>query len=108
MNGEITSIIKDKKGGRGFFVSYLTSEFAPADHPSQGVINALKATLNIVGELLVKNLAMSTAMVVAHKRNQDYENAAASQRVSRRTTNLIEQIQSDLLINELKKAPRNY
>ena len=100
---QITSIIRDKKGGRGFFVSYLTSKLALADNPSQGVINALQSSSDIVDELLVKNLAMSSAMIISHDRNQDPENVAGSQKVYQRTNNLIQRIQSKSLEDELQK-----
>ena len=100
---EITSIIKNKKGGRGFFVAYLTSDLALADNPSTGVINALKSSLEVVSELLVKNLAMSSAMVVAHTRQDDLENARGSQKVQERSSKLIQLLKSKSIENELQQ-----
>lgn len=100
---EITSIIKNKKGGRGFFVAYLTSDLALADNPSPGVIDALKSSLEVVSELLVKNLAMSSAMVVAHTRQDDLENARGSQKVQERSSKLIQLLKSKSIENELQQ-----
>lgn len=100
---QVTSIVRDKNGGRGFFVSYLTSDLTLADNPSQGVIDALKSSIEIVSELLVKNLAMSSAMIVAHNRNNDFQSAGGSKKVYQRTSNLIQQIKSDLVEHELQK-----
>ena len=98
---KITSIIKDKNGGRGFFVAYLTSDGNLADTPSTGIINAFKSSISVVGELLVKNLAMSSAMVVAHSRNNDVESAQNSRQVCLRTSNLIRLVESKLIKDEL-------
>ncbi|MGK7956457.1 MAG: hypothetical protein AB4063_14595 [Crocosphaera sp.] len=103
----ITTLVNSENGARGFFVIYLTSDISLADHPSEGVINALKTSPKIVSELLVKNLAMSSAMAVTHRRNNDEENAQSSEQVSRRTHNLIKQINLDLIkekLDELKQT----
>jgi hypothetical protein len=100
---EISSLVSSRNGARGFFVAYLTSEMSLADHPSVGVLNALKSAITIVSELLVKNLAMSSAMTVTHSRNNDTSNVEGSQRVCRRTSNLIQQLQLKSLTEELQK-----
>lgn len=99
----LSSIVSSKSGARGFFVPYLTSELTLADNPSSGVINALKTSPEIVGELLVKNLAMSSGMAVTHRRNNDESSALSSERVTRRTANLIDLVNLDLIREELSK-----
>ena len=89
---QVASILKNKNGGRGFFVSYLTSDMSLADKPSTGIINGLKSSTELVSELLVKNLAMSSAMIIIHGRNNDIDNAEGSQKVYRRTKNLLQQL----------------
>ncbi|MCC0177720.1 hypothetical protein I4641_12090 [Waterburya agarophytonicola K14] len=100
---EVSSIVSTKNGGRGFFVTYLTSDMLLADRPSLGTINGLKSSIEIVSELLVKNLAMSSAMAIAHARNGDLDNVRGSQKVYRRTSNLIQQIKLDQIDQELEK-----
>lgn len=100
---KLSSLLSNKQGGRGFFVAYLTSDLSLADRPSPGVIRGLKASSEISTELLVKNLAMSSAMVVAHNRNGDREGVAGSQKVWRRTLNTIEQLKSQSIQSELQK-----
>ncbi len=100
---EVSAIVSTKNGGRGFFVAYLTSELSLADKPSEGIINGLKSSAKIVSELLVKNLAMSSAMTITHSRNNDFSKVQGSQRVCRRTTDLIQKIELDLLKQELEK-----
>lgn len=99
----ITSLVKTENGARGFFVTYLTDDRTLADNPSTGIIEALKTSPEIVDELLVKNLAMASAMAMAHRRNNDEEAAKGSDSVRQRTANIIKQLRSDLIANKLKK-----
>jgi hypothetical protein len=89
----VASLVKTKNGARGFFVTYLTDEGQVADSPSPGAIEALRSAPEIVAELLVKNLAMSSAMVVYHSRHQSEERAAGSARVQGRSRKLIQMLQ---------------
>ena len=101
IENQVTALVNSKPGARGFFVAYLTSGLPLADNPSVGVINGLKSSPNLVGKLLVQNLAMSTAMAFAHRRNNDAENAENSERVAHRSVNLIQQLDLDLITKEL-------
>jgi hypothetical protein len=87
----IAQLVKSENGARGFFVTYLSSEGTLGDNPSPEVIQALQASPDTVAELLVKNLAMSAAMAVAHRRNGNEELAQGSDRVRSRTAYIIEQ-----------------
>ena len=100
---KILSMLRTKNSARGFFVAYLTSNMSLADRPSSGVIKGLKSSARVVAELLVKNLAMSSAMIITHTRNSDWDNVEGSQKVSQRTKNLIQQINLKLVEDELQK-----
>jgi hypothetical protein len=89
----ISALVCSENGARGFFVTYLSDERSLADHPSDAVIRALQSSPEIVAELLVKNLAMSSAMAIAHRRNQNEAMAEGSDRVQARTADLIERVQ---------------
>jgi len=89
----ITQLVASENGARGFFVTYLTSEDTVADNPSPEVIQALQSSPDTVAELLVKNLAMSAAMALTHRRNEDEEMAQSSEQVRSRTTYIIEQVE---------------
>ncbi len=80
----IAELVKSENGARGFFVTYLTSDGNLADNPSPEVVRALQSSPEIVAELLVKNLAMSAAMAVTHRRNGLEEMAQGSDRVRSR------------------------
>lgn len=88
----IAQIIKTENGARGFFVTYLASDSTLADHPSLDVVQALQSSPDTVAILLVKNLAMSTAQAVTHRRDNNEDMAQGSDRVRMRTTYLIEQM----------------
>jgi hypothetical protein len=84
----IAHLITTDNGARGFFVFYLTNEIV--DRPTESVIQALQNTSSpLIAELLVKNLVMSTAMVITHNRNHNLTMAQSSQKVSDRTATLI-------------------
>ncbi|NEN98812.1 MAG: hypothetical protein F6K50_25890, partial [Moorea sp. SIO3I7] len=78
----------------------LTSDSTLADNPSPEVITALESSPEIVAELLVKNLAMSAAMGLNHRRNGKEDMAQGSDRVRcsvgaaprTRSANLIKQL----------------
>ena len=89
----IAQLVKTANGARGFFVTYLTSEGKLADNPSADVIQALESSPDIVAELLVKNLAMSAAQALAHRRKNNEQMAQGSDRVRSRTLRLIEHIE---------------
>lgn len=86
----ISALAQTENGARGFFVTYLTSASSLADSPSAAVVEALRSSPEIVAELLVKNLAMSTAQAIFHRRQQKEDMAQGSEQVSRRTTQLIQ------------------
>lgn len=85
----IADLVKTENGARGFFVTYLTSDTSLADHPSDEVVQALQTSPEVVAELSVKNLAMSAAQALYHRRNQNEEMALSSDRVRQRTAHLI-------------------
>lgn len=92
LQSEITNLVKTANGARGFFVCFLTGAWELADNPSPAIIQALQAEPNAIAELLVKNLAMSTAMAITHRRNGNPDQANDSDRVAKRTALLIEKV----------------
>ena len=100
---KLTDLVSTKNGARGFFVTYLTSDLPYTEHPSLEVITALKTSPILVNELLVKNLAMSTAMVIYHRGQGDEENAQGSEKVQEKTGQLIKQLLSPALEEKLQQ-----
>lgn len=100
---KLTELVSTENGARGFFVTYLTSDLSYTEYPSLEVITALKTSPIFVNELLVKNLAMSTAMVIYHRKQGDEENARGSERVQEKTGQLIKQLLSPELGEKLQQ-----
>jgi len=88
----IAALVQSENGARGFFVTYLTAAETLADNPAPEVIQALRSSPDIVAELLVKNLAMSTAMAITHRRQDNEAIAQKSDRVRSRTNCIIRKI----------------
>ncbi len=93
LESEISALVQTANGARGFFVCFLTGEWRLADAPNTHVIKALQSAPTVIAELLVKNLAMSTAMAIFHRRAGNEELAQGSDRVARRTALLIGKVE---------------
>jgi hypothetical protein len=100
---KFTELVSTENGARGFFVTYLTSDLSHREYPSLEVITALKTSPIFVNELLVKNLAMSTAMVIYHRSQGDEENAQGSEKVQEKTSQLIKELLSPSLGEKLQQ-----
>jgi hypothetical protein len=85
----VAELTATHNGARGFFVAYLTDSRELMDSLLPVVASALKQSPAIAPELLVKNLAMSTAMEITHRRNHNPDQAAQSAQVQQRTAALM-------------------
>ena len=103
LKNTLSALVSSENGARGFFVTYLTDDRSLADAPSPAVIQALSAAPEIVAPLLVKNLAMSTAMAITHRQNQNLELAQGSDRVRSRTERLIQALPSKPLRDQAQQ-----
>ncbi|MEN9207787.1 MAG: hypothetical protein Q6K31_06410 [Gloeomargarita sp. GMQP_bins_14] len=104
---KVQALVQSENGARGFFVTYLTLEAAWADQPDEDLVQALKSAPAIVGELLVKNLVMATAMEITHRRNGDADLAQGSQRVQQRVLFRSEQLQLAEVPPKAREMARN-
>jgi hypothetical protein len=85
----VSALIQTANGARGFFVTYLTAQDPICDEPQPEIIIAIAAYPEIAADLLVKNIAMSTAQQLYHHRRNDSEMMASSATVTARTTKMI-------------------
>jgi hypothetical protein len=85
----VSQLVATHNGARGFFVTYLTDSRELIDSLLPVVASALTQAPAIAPELLVKNLAMSTAMEITHRRSFNSELAAQSAQVQQRTAALM-------------------
>lgn len=98
----VGDLVATSNGARGFFVAYLTGDWALADcSPPEEILTALRTSTDRVAELLTKNLAMSTAMAWAHGQRGDEDAATGSKQVSRRTVQLIARLEGPQLREQL-------
>ncbi len=88
----VSALVQTANGARGFFVTYLTARDPICDEPQPEIIAALQANPEVAADLLVKNVAMSTAQQLYHQRREDSEMAASSATVAARTTKIIQQL----------------
>lgn len=92
LEAAIARLVATENGARGFFVTYLSDERSFADTPSAAVLAALRTAPAIVAPLLVKNLVMSTAMILTHQRHDRADLAQGSAQVQGRSRDLIQQL----------------
>lgn len=86
---DLQSLLTSRNGVRGFFVAYLTSDSPLADQVPETFLQAFRVRAPEISEIVVKNLVMSTAMAIAHKRNNDLEQQAGSEQVQKRSMRLL-------------------
>ncbi len=82
-------LVASRDGARGFFVVSLTGEAPLLDRLPEALVIALRQAGAGVVDLTARNLAMSTAMVLHHQRCGDQAHQAGSERVQRRSTELL-------------------
>jgi hypothetical protein len=93
LGSTVRALVVSANGARGFFVTYLSDDRSLDNQSVDAIIAALQTAPTIVSPLLVKNLAMSTAMAITHRRNQDEAMVKGSEQVRSRTTQLIQRLQ---------------
>ncbi|MGI0483219.1 hypothetical protein ACN4EE_20870 [Geminocystis sp. CENA526] len=98
----VSALVLSENGARGFFVTYLTSENTIVNSIDLAIIQGFKSSPEIVSELLVKNVAMSTAMKITHTRNNNLEMAEKSGIVTQRSLNLIKNLSLSAITKKVK------
>ena len=85
----VSELVVSRDGARGFFVVSLAGDSPLMDRLPDSVALVLRAGGEGVVDLTARNLAMSTAMAVQHKRSGDGAMQAGSERVQARCTELV-------------------
>ena len=98
ISDRIGELIKTVEGARGFFVVSLSIDCPLMDRFPDALIFQLRSSGDIVIDLTVKNLAMSSAMVITHHKNNDSQEIQ-SERIKNRCIELLQLLDS----NEVKK-----
>ncbi len=93
ISDRIGELIKTVEGARGFFVVSLSIDCALMDRFPDALIFQLRSSGEIVVDLTVKNLAMSSAMIITHRKNQDPQELQ-SERIKIRCIELLKLLDS--------------
>jgi hypothetical protein len=88
----VGALVASRDGARGFFVVALTGDTPLMDRLPEPLVLQLRAAGLPVVDLTARNLAMSTAMALAHGRGGDSERQAGSERVQTRSRELLRQL----------------
>ena len=89
----VGALVGHRDGARGFFVVALTGDTPLMDRLPEALVLQLRLAGDGVVDLTARNLAMSTAMVLAHGRAGDGERQAASERVQARSRELLRHLE---------------
>ena len=110
ISDRIGELIKTVEGARGFFVVSLSIDCPLMDRFPDALIFQLRSSGDIVVDLTVKNLAMSSAMVIKHKENNDYQENQ-SERIKTRCIELLKLLDTSQVkkrLDVLLQATRGY
>ena len=101
----ISELIKTKSGLRGFFAYTLSdTNCSLLDKlPSSLVFKLRELGENIV-DITIKNLCMSTAQVITHKRDENISYAEISEEISNRCINLLKELDTNLVTKLINKV----
>ncbi len=103
IQSHVTELVGTIDGARGFFVTFLTNEFNLSDAVKDAISTALCTAPDIVASLLVKNLVMSTATTLTHKRKGNPDMAQQSQLTRERTAAVIGQVKLSAVDQEAQQ-----
>ena len=94
ISDRIGELIKTIEGARGFLVVSLSIDCPLMDRLPDALIFQLRSSGEIVVDLTVKNLAMSSAMVITHGQNNDIQEFQ-SERIKIRCIELLKLLDSN-------------
>ena len=100
ISDRIGELIKTVEGARGFFVVSLSIDCPLMDRFPDALIFQLRSSGDIVIDLTVKNLAMSSAMVITHHKNHDSQEIQ-SERIKIRCIELLKLLDSNAVKKRL-------
>ena len=97
----IGELLKTTEGARGFFVVSLSIDCPLMDRLPEPLIFQLRSSGQIVVDLTVKNLAMSSAMVREHQKNNNSQQMQ-SERIRTRCIELLKLLDSNKVKTRLE------
>jgi len=98
----VAELVTSRDGARGFFVVALSGDSPLLDRLPDPLILGFRANGEGVVDLTARNLAMSSAMALQHRRSGDGGQAARSARVRERSTELLRRLDPQLVKQRLE------
>lgn len=98
----VGELVASRDGARGFFVVALAGDSPLLDRLPEALLLQLRRAGAGVVDLTARNLAMSTAMALAHGRNGDSYQQAGSLRVQARATELLRHLEPEAVRQRLE------
>ncbi|WP_320667145.1 hypothetical protein [Prochlorococcus sp. MIT 1307] len=86
---KVAELLASRDGARGFLVICLASDCPLMDRLPESLVLQLRIAGEIIVDLTVRNLAMSTAMALHHQRQEDFLRQSCSERVTARSLDLL-------------------
>ena len=99
----VAELVESRDGARGFFVISLAGDSALMDRLPEPLVVQLRSCGAGIVDLTVRNLAMSAAMMVHHRQQLDEVQAAGSERVNLRCTELLRQLEPNAVKARLER-----
>ena len=99
----VSELLASKCGARGFLVISLASSCPLMDRLPEPFVLQLREAGEIVVDLAVRNLAMSTAMAIHHQREGDVKQKIGSERVIARSLDLLRLLEPKKVKERLEK-----
>ena len=100
----IKELIKTKNGMRGFFAYTLSdSKCTLLDKLPSSLIFIMRERGIHVVEITIKNLFMSSAQILNHQKDKNFEYAERSNNISNRCINLLKELDTKLVTTKINK-----
>ena len=100
----ISELIKTKNGARGFFAYTLSdTKCTLLDKLPSSLIFILRERGEHIVEITIKNLFMSSAQILNHKKDRNFEYAERSNNISNRCINLLKALETNLVTEKINK-----
>ncbi len=100
---KVSELTNSLNGVRGFLAFCLSSDCPLLDRLPEPLVIQLRASGEIVIDITVKNLAMSTAMAIHHQRNSDRKTQKVSERITERCSELLRLLEPNAVKRRLEK-----
>ena len=100
----VKALINSKNGTRGFF-AYTLSDFncSLLDKLPSPLIFILRERGRQIVEITIKNLFMSSAQIINHKKDRNFEYVEKSNNISERCISLLKELDTKLVTKKINK-----